>query len=98
MVCQISYFARLPYGRNPAIFAATHHFTAGDEIMLGPYALEMLALVFALVGLVAVIAEIIMKDPGALSEIVTDVTAMAQPERRSHGTPSVSNGNFRKAA
>ena len=66
--------------------------------MFGPYALEMLALVVATGGLVAVIAEIIMKDPAALSEIVTDVQAMAQPERRSHTARTVSNGNLRKAA
>ena len=66
--------------------------------MFGPYALEMLALVVAVGGLVAVIAEIVMKDPAALSEIVTDAQAMAQPARRSHITPAVSNGNFRKAA
>jgi hypothetical protein len=66
--------------------------------MLGPYALEMLALTVAIGGIVAVIAEIVVKDPSVLSEIVTDVTGMAQPERRSHSAPSASNGNFRKAA
>ena len=66
--------------------------------MFGPYALEMLALVVAVGGLVAVIAEILVKDPTVLPEIVTDVRAMAQPERRSHVVPVVSNGNLRKAA
>jgi hypothetical protein len=66
--------------------------------MFGPYALEMLALVVAVGGLVAVIAEIVMKDPAALSEIVTDTQAMAQPAPRSLIAPAVSNGNFRKAA
>jgi hypothetical protein len=66
--------------------------------MFGPYVLEMLALVIAVGGVVAVIAEIFMKDPTVLPEIVTDVRAMAQPERRSHVAPTVSNGNFRKAA
>ena len=66
--------------------------------MFGPYALEMLALVVAVGGLVAVIAEIVMKDPAALSEIVTDTQAMARPARRSHIAPTVSNANFRKAA
>jgi hypothetical protein len=66
--------------------------------MFGPYALEMLALVVAVGGLVAVIAEIIMKDPAVLSEIVTDSQAMAQPARRPQPTSIVSNSNFRKAA
>ena len=66
--------------------------------MFSPYALEMLALVVAVGGLVAVIAEIVMKDPAALSEIVTDTQAMAHPAPRSRITPAVSNGNFRKAA
>ena len=66
--------------------------------MFGPYALEMVALVVAIGGLVAVIAEIVMKDPAVLSEIVTDSQAMAQPARRSRVASSVSNSNFRKAA
>ena len=66
--------------------------------MLGPYAFETLALVVAVGGLVAVIAEIVVKDPAALLEIVTDTRAMAQPKRRSHVSSAVSNGNFRKAA
>ena len=66
--------------------------------MFGPYALEMLALVVAVGGLVAVIAEIFVKDPAVLPEIVTNVRTMAQPERRPHIAPVVSNGNFRKAA
>ena len=56
--------------------------------MFGPYALEMLALVVAVGGLVAVIAEIVMKDPAALSEIATDTQAMAQPARRPWSLPS----------
>jgi hypothetical protein len=66
--------------------------------MLGPYAFETLALVVAVGGLVAVIAEIVVKDPAALLEIVTDTHVMAQPERRSRAAHTVSNGNFRKAA
>jgi hypothetical protein len=66
--------------------------------MFGPYALEMLALVVAIGGLVAVIAEIVMKDPAALSEIATDTQAMAQPARRPQVASNVNNGNFRKAA
>jgi hypothetical protein len=97
-VYQISYSARLPYVTNTDIFAATHNHSVGDGNMVGPYALEMLALVVAVGGLVAVIAEIVMKDPAALTEIVTDVKAMAQPERRQPSARTVSNGNFRKAA
>jgi uncharacterized membrane protein len=66
--------------------------------MFGPHALEILALVVAVGGLVAVIAEILVKDPTVLPEIVTDVRVMAQPERRSHVAPAVSNNNLRKAA
>ncbi|HYI70419.1 MAG TPA: hypothetical protein VEX87_11770 [Skermanella sp.] len=66
--------------------------------MFGSYALEMLALVVAVGGLVAVIAEIIVKDPSALLEIGTDVRAMAQPAQPVRTAVNVSNGNFRKAA
>lgn len=45
------------------------------------HALEILALVFALAGLAAVITEILGHDPRLLGEIVTDVRAMARPER-----------------
>jgi hypothetical protein len=83
---------------DPVIFAATHNRTAGDEKMFGSYALEMLALVVAVGGLVAVIAEIIVKDPSALLEIGTDVRAMAQPAQHVRTAANVSNGNFRKAA
>lgn len=66
--------------------------------MFGAYAFEMLALVVAVGGLVAVIAEIVVKDPSALVEIATDVRAMAQPTQRSHAASNASNSNFRKAA
>jgi hypothetical protein len=66
--------------------------------MFGPYAFEMLALVVAVGGLIAVIAEIAVKDPSALAEIVTDVRTMAQPAQRAHAVSTISNSNFRKAA
>lgn len=66
--------------------------------MFGAHAFEMLALVVAVGGLVAVIAEIIVKDPSALADIVTDSRAMAQPTQRARAASVVSNGNFRKAA
>lgn len=66
--------------------------------MFGAYAFEMLALIVAVGGLVAVIAEIIIKDPSALADIVTDCRAMAQPAKRARAASTVSNGNFRKAA
>ena len=66
--------------------------------MFGAHAFEMLALVVAIGGLVAVIAEIVIKDPSALTEIVTDTRAMAQPAQRTRTASTVSNGNFRKAA
>lgn len=66
--------------------------------MFGAHAFEMLALVVAVGGLVAVIAEIVVKDPSALAEIVTDVRAMAQPAQRARAASNVSNSNFRKAA
>lgn len=66
--------------------------------MFGAYAFEMLALVVAVGGLVAVIAEIVVKDPSALAAIVTDVRAMAQPAQRAQAASNVSNSNFRKAA
>ena len=66
--------------------------------MFGAYAFEMLALVVAVGGLVAVIAEIIIKDPSALADIVTDSRAMARAAQRARAATTVSNGNFRKAA
>jgi hypothetical protein len=66
--------------------------------MTGPYTLEILALIVAVGGLFAVIAEIVMKDPAALSEIITDASAMAQPERHAVVASPASNSNFRKAA
>lgn len=43
------------------------------------HALEILALVFSLAGLAAVVSEIVTRDSGLLLEIVTDVRAMARP-------------------
>ena len=43
------------------------------------HALEILALVFSLAGLAAVVSEIVTRDPGLLWEIVTDVRAVARP-------------------
>ncbi|MFC5359199.1 hypothetical protein [Azospirillum himalayense] len=43
--------------------------------------LESLAVVFALAGLAAVVTEILRNDPGLISEITSDVRAMALPSR-----------------
>lgn len=66
--------------------------------MFGAYAFEMLALVVAVGGLAAVVAEIIIKDPSTLVDIVTDSRAMAQPAQRVRTAANVSNANYRKAA
>ncbi|QQP93705.1 hypothetical protein IGS68_32345 (plasmid) [Skermanella sp. TT6] len=66
--------------------------------MFSSISLEIAVLALAVAGLAAVIAEIVLKDPRMLSEIVTDVAAMARPQRRGGAVSSASNSNFRKAA
>ncbi|UEM24992.1 hypothetical protein JL100_033425 (plasmid) [Skermanella mucosa] len=66
--------------------------------MFSSISLEIVVLAVAVAGLAAVIAEIVIKDPRMLSEIVTDVAAMARPQRRDTAVSSVSNNNLRKAA
>ena len=66
--------------------------------MISSISLEIVVLAAAVAGLAAVIAEIVLKDPRMLSEIVTDVAAMARPQRRDAAVSSVSNNNLRKAA
>lgn len=66
--------------------------------MLSSISLEIVVLAGAVAGLAAVIAEIVLKDPRMLSEIVTDVSAMARPQPRDAAVSSASNSNLRKAA
>lgn len=70
-----------------------------DIFALLPHALEFVVLMAVLGGLIAVVAEILVKDPKALAEIVTDVRRMAEPERRS-SSPVAANTDrkLRKAA
>lgn len=55
--------------------------------------LEAVVPAAALLGLAAVVLEILVKDPRALAGIVTDVRAMAEPARPARSYP-VANTNI----
>lgn len=65
--------------------------------MFAAHISEFLILGLTLAGLAAVLAEILIKQPATLLEIVTDVRAMAQPAPRGTSippaVPAAANGN-----
>jgi hypothetical protein len=65
-----------------AICALHKGFQIRSSVMSVPV-LEYVVLGIAVLSLVSVVVEIVVKDPGALREIVTDVAKMARPETKS---------------
>jgi hypothetical protein len=64
--------------------------------MIAAHALELVALALALTGLLAVIAEILVKDPSLLLRMATDLRGMAEPMPSSSLRPQ--DNSFRPGA